>query len=184
MTSYTKKPNFKNPYTLRNKFVRFFFNIIWALFVRPFPGKLSRKWAIFILNSFGANVHPTSVIYSSSKILMPWNLIMHENSCIANNVIVENSDKIVIGAYSIISQYSYLCTASHDFRDIDFPQFSKPIIVGEKCWVCANSFIGPGVKLGDGSIVGASSSVFKNVDEWQIVGGNPARNLGQRIIKD
>lgn len=183
MRSYTQIPNFKNPYTLRNKLKRFVFNFIWALFVRPFPGKIATKWSIFILNSFGANVHPTSIIYSSANILMPWNLIMHENSCIANNVIVENSDKVVIGAFSIISQYSYLCTASHDIRDINFPQFTKPIIVGKNCWICANCFIGPGVKLGDGSIAGASSSVFRNVSEWQIVGGNPARYLGQRILK-
>lgn len=177
-------PNFKEPYQFKNKLKRYLFKVLWFFFVRPFPGKMARKWTIFLLNSFGANVHHTSIIYSSAKILMPWNLIMYEGSCIANNVIVENSDKVVIGAFSIISQYSYLCTASHDFRDINFPQFSKPILVGRMCWISANCFIGPGVKLGEGSVVGASSSVFKNVDEWQIVGGNPVRNLGKRILKD
>lgn len=177
-----ESPNFRSPFSLKNKLLRLFYNIFWAIFVNPFPAKSARKWKIFVLRSFGAKIHSTSIIYSNSKIYMPWNLVMKEYSCIANNVIIENPSKVEIGAHSIISQYSYLCTASHDIRNNDFPQFSEPIVLGERCWVCARCFIGPGVNIGDGAVVGAASSVFKNVDSWNIVGGNPSKYIGKRII--
>jgi putative colanic acid biosynthesis acetyltransferase WcaF len=89
---------------------------------------------------------------------------------------------VTLGAYSIVSQYSYLCTATHDIRDNDFLQYSKPIVLGRRSWVTARCFIGPGVTIGEGAVVGATSSVFKNVEPWEVVGGNPAKLISKREI--
>jgi len=109
---------------------------------------------------------------------------MDEYSCIANNVTIENSSCVWLGRHSIVSQYSYLCTASHDIRSKKFEQISFPIKIESMAWVCASCFIGPGVRIGTGAVVGASSSIFKNVNSWSIVGGNPAKELGIRQILD
>ena len=173
---------FKKPYGNLNKLLRMLWRIVWTIFAKPFPRNSARKWKIYLLRVFGAKVHSTCSVYSSVDILMPWNLIMEEYSCIANKVILENSDKVLIGKYSIVSQYSYLCTASHDIRKINFPQFTKPITIGKRCWIAANCFIGPGVQIGDGGVIGASSSVFKNVNAWTVVGGSPAKLIGTRDV--
>ena len=174
--------NFKEPYSKGNKLKRVLWCIIWTLFIKPFPRNMARRWKIFLLRIFGANIHSTGIVYSSAKISMPWNLVMAEHSCIANNVIIENTATVTLGAYSIISQYSYLCTATHDIRDNNFPQYSKPIKLGRRSWVAARCFIGPGVLIGEGAVVGASSSVFKNVEPWTVVGGNPAKIISKRTI--
>ena len=174
--------NFQEPFGKVNKMQRMLWGIIWLVFARSFPRNMARKWKIFLLRIFGAKIHSTCIVYSSANISMPWNLVMEEHSCIANNVIIENSATVTLGAFSIISQYSYLCTASHDIRDNNFPQYSIPIKIGRRCWVAARCFIGPGVVIGDGAVIGASSSVFKNIEEWTVMGGNPAKIISKRII--
>lgn len=174
--------NFKRPYNNLNKVKRMLWFVTWTILAKPFPRNTARKWKILILRIFGAKIHSTCTIYSESKIFMPWNLVMEEYACIAGEVIIENAAIVTLGAYSIISQYSYLCTASHDIRKKDFPQYSKPIILGKKSWVAAKCFIGPGVTIGDGAVVGATSSVFKDVEPWTVVGGNPAKFLKKREI--
>jgi putative colanic acid biosynthesis acetyltransferase WcaF len=51
-------------------------------------------------------------------------------------------------------------------------------------WVASDAFIGMGVTLGQGAVVGARAAVFKNVEPWTVVGGNPARLIKKREIKD
>ena len=62
-----------------------------------------------------------------------------------------------------------------------FPLTFAPITIGEQAWVAARAFIAPGVTIGEGAVVGATASVFKDVPPWTIVGGNPARFLRDRV---
>jgi len=176
--------NFKNPYSKGNKLKRMLWKITWTILAKVFPQSSARRWKILLLRMFGAKIHSTCTIYSSAKISMPWYLVMEEHSCIARDVIIENSATVTLGAYSIVSQYSYLCTASHDIRNNNFPQYTKPISLDRRSWVAARCFIGLGVTIGEGAVVGASSSVFKDVEPWTIVGGNPARIINKREIVD
>ncbi len=110
---------------------------------------------------------------------------MGEGSCLSHHVDCYCVDKITIGKNSTISQYSFLCTASHDYSQIEtpFPLLTAPIEIKSNVWVTASVFIGPGVIIGDGAIVGARSVVTKNVNAWTIVVGHPARFLKKREIK-
>jgi len=87
-----------------------------------------------------------------------------------------------IGAHAVVSQYSYLCTASHDDRIPTFPLIKKPIVINDRAWVAADVFVGPGVTVGEGAVVGARSSVFKDVEAWTVVGGTPARPIRKREV--
>ena len=60
----------------------------------------------------------------------------------------------------------------------------KPIVIEDRAWVAAEAFVGPGVTIGEGAVVGARGCVFKDVEPWTVVGGNPARFIKQRTIKD
>lgn len=57
---------------------------------------------------------------------------------------------------------------------------ARPIVLGPGAWVCADVLLAPGVTVGEGAVVGARASVFKDVDPWTIVGGNPARLIRAR----
>jgi putative colanic acid biosynthesis acetyltransferase WcaF len=60
------------------------------------------------------------------------------------------------------------------------PLITSPIVVGEHAWIAADVFVGPGVNIGDGAVVGARSTVLSNVAEWTVVAGNPARIIKER----
>lgn len=88
---------------------------------------------------------------------------------------------ITIGARAVVSQDACLCGATHDCDSASFELIPKPIVIGPKAWVCARAFIAPGVSLGEGAVAGAAAVVTKNIDAWQIVGGNPAKPIRERV---
>ena len=84
----------------------------------------------------------------------------------------------------VVSQGANLCTASHDISDSQMALITKPIIIENRAWVASDAFVGMGVTIGEGAVVGARAAVFKDVEAWTVVGGNPARFLKKRIINE
>ena len=107
---------------------------------------------------------------------------MGANSCLGDDVDCYCVDKIRLGSSVTISQYSYLCSATHDYEDPLMPLVTAPIVIGDGAWVCADVFVAPGVTIGQGAVVGARSSVFKDVEPWAVVAGNPARFIKKRLL--
>lgn len=64
------------------------------------------------------------------------------------------------------------------------PLVPKPIRLGNRVWIGADVFLGPGVSVGDGAVVGARSSVFRDVPPWTVVAGSPAKPLKRRVIAE
>lgn len=175
--------NYQNTLSFKNQLARLLWTITWLLFARWLPRSVGKSWKRFLLQLFGAKLHKTAHIYSSVKIYMPWNLEMQEYSCLAPQVDCYNVDKVTIGAHSTISQKSFLCTASHDIEHEEYALITSPIIIKDQAWVGTDAFIGMGVSVGEGAVVGAKSAVFKDVEDWTVVGGNPANFIKKRIIK-
>ena len=173
---------YKNTFSKKNQIKRLFWSIVWFFLAKPLPRSIGRKWKIFLLNTFGAKVHKTANVYSSVKIYAPWNLEMHDFSCLAPEVDCYNVDRIIIGAHSTVSQKSYLCTASHDVCKSSNPLLTSPIIIKDQVWIGADVYLGMGITIEQGSVVGARSSVYKDVKPWEIIGGNPAKFIKKRKI--
>jgi putative colanic acid biosynthesis acetyltransferase WcaF len=128
-----------------------------------------------LLRLFGARIERGAHPYPNAKIWAPWNLTMEEDSCLANDVDCYCVAKVTIGRNAVVSQYSYLCTASHDYEAADFQLVSAPIVIHSSAWIAADCFIGPGVEVGEGAVVGARSTVVRDVPAQAVVVGNPAR---------
>jgi putative colanic acid biosynthesis acetyltransferase WcaF len=105
---------------------------------------------------------------------------MRRGSCLAPEVDCYNVARVELGEGVIVSQKSYLCTASHDFDDPAFPLTGAAIVIGDGAWVAADAFVGPGVHIGERAVVLARSVVVRDVDPQVVVGGNPARVLRNR----
>lgn len=88
-----------------------------------------------------------------------------------------------IGDKVTVSQNSYLCGGSHDISDLALGFVTKPIEIKDYAWICANCFIMMGVKIEEGCIIGATSSLFKSTEPWSVYGGNPAKFIKKRILK-
>jgi len=165
----------------KNHAYRFLWNISWSIFVKPIPRTFGNRWKLLVLRFFGAKVAYSAIVYSSVSIYDPRKLIMESGACLGPNVDCYNVDFVIMKKNSLISQKSYLCTASHDIRGKGFKLITAPIIVEENAWIAADAFVGMGVTIGKNSIVGARSSVFKSVAPNTIVGGNPAKFIKNRF---
>jgi putative colanic acid biosynthesis acetyltransferase WcaF len=162
---------------------RLVWGFVWSIGFRFSPVPLF-WWRRTLLRIFGAHIGPSVHVYPSARIWAPWNLTMGECSCLGRWVDCYCVDKITVEAHATVSQYSYLCTAGHDIRDRRMPLTTKPIMVRRYAWVAAGAFIGPGVTIGEGAVVGARGCVYKSVRPWLVVGGNPARVIGRRRIRE
>jgi putative colanic acid biosynthesis acetyltransferase WcaF len=105
---------------------------------------------------------------------------MGDHSCLGPDVDCYCVAPIRIGAHAVVSQYTYLCSASHDYTKAGLPLIFAPITIGDGAWVTADVFVGMGVTVGTGAVVGAKAAVFKDVEPWTVVGGNPARFIKRR----
>ena len=173
---------YKNTLGRKHQLLRFLWGIVWFLFARPLPRSIGSGWKRFLLRLFGAKIHQTAIIYSSARIYYPPNLEMDAYSRMGPEVDCYNVAYIKIGSHATVSQKSYLCSASHDISDPSMPLVTAPIIIEDQAWVAADAFIGMGVTVGQGAVVGARSVVIKNVFPWTVVGGNPAKLIKKRDI--
>ncbi|WP_455625879.1 putative colanic acid biosynthesis acetyltransferase [Parabacteroides sp.] len=175
---------YHNVLSRKHQVIRLLWSIVWAVFARPLPRSVGSGWKRFLLRLFGARIHATAVVYSSAKVYYPANLKMNAYSCLASEVDCYNVDWIEIGANSTVSQGAYLCTASHDITNPLNPLITAPIVIKDQAWIAADAFVGMGVTIGQGAVVGACAAVFKDVEPWTVVGGNPAQFIKKRIIKE
>ncbi len=150
---------------------------------RMLPTKYLRGVRNSLLKLFGAEIPDNCLIYPSCNIWAPWNLEVGKDACVGANVKLYNKDKIIIGNNVVISEGSYICTASHDINCAEHTLIHKPIVIGNRAWIAAECFIGMGVTIGEGAVVGARGCVFKDVEPWTVVGGNPARKISKREIR-
>ena len=105
---------------------------------------------------------------------------MRHRACLGEHANAYSLGKIKILEGATIAQEAYLCTGTHDFNDPSLQLITKPITVGKNSFIGARSMILPGVCIGDRAIVGAMAVVSKDVDDYQIVAGNPAKKIGER----
>lgn len=174
--------------TRESRGARLLWNVAWALLYRPSP-RVFHSWRANLLRLFGARIGRPVYIYPSSRVWAPWNLVIGDHSTLADNVDCYNVDKVVIGTYTTVSQYCYLCTATHDYNDpviLEKPQLPllvAQITLADRVWITADVFIGPGVKIGDGAVVLARSVVNRDVEPWTIVSGFPAVFKKKRILR-
>ena len=181
-SSKTNRLNPASPHSLRNKVGRAIWTVVWLLLFRPTPRSL-HAWRCLLLRIFGAKLGKTVHPYPSARIWAPWNLEMGDHSCLSEQVDCYCVDKICIGANATVSQYSFLCTASHDYTDPCMPLVTAPITIGERAWVTADVFVAPGVTIGEGAVITARSSVFFDVEPWIVAAGNPAVPVKKRVLK-
>lgn len=157
--------------------------VIWYLFKRIFF-LTSFPWPNFIqlaiLRLFGAKVEKGINIKPRVNIHLPWKLSIGHNSWLGEEVFILNFEPVSIGANACISQRVFLCTGNHDYRAEDFAFRNAPISIAAGAWIGAQSFVGPGVKVGKECVVTAGSIVTSDMPENQICSGNPCKPLKAR----
>ena len=180
---YGVMERYRNRLGRRQQIVRLVWGLTWGVCAGWLPRSMGSGWKRWLLRLFGARVADTAVVYSSARVYYPANLVMGELACLADRVDCYNVDLVELGAGVTVSQDAVLCTASHDICSPGHELVTAPIRVGDKAWVAAGAFVGMGVTVGVGAVVGARAAVFKDVEPWTVVGGNPAKFIKKRVIR-
>lgn len=158
--------------------------VLWAL-VQPlfrFSPRHLYGWRNTLLRLFGARVGQRVRIYPGAAIFLPSLLTVGDEVTVGDQTRLYNLGPLVIGDQVTVSQGAHLCGGSHDDRDPRLPLIRAPITLGPACWICADAFVGPGVSVGDGAVVGARAVAVRDVPAWTVVAGNPARVIRARTL--
>jgi putative colanic acid biosynthesis acetyltransferase WcaF len=152
-----------------------------AFFLSPLPWPTrTKRW---LLKRFGARVGTGLVLRPRVNIHMPWKLVIGDHCWIGEGCDFLNLEPIVLGDHVVISHRVYLAAGNHDWEDHTMPYRNEPITIERGAWVASCAFVGPGVTVGEHSIVGAGSVVTRSVPSWSVVQGNPATVVKPRVLR-
>ena len=159
---------------------------LWDLVGQPLMRITFHNWYRLrrrLLTLFGATIHPTARVRPSARISYPWRLTIGAHSAVGDHAILFCLGPITIGDRCTISQYAHLCAGTHDYTTRAMTLITKPIVIEDDAWIAADVFVGPGVRIGRDSLVGARSTVFHSLPPGMICGGDNARPIRPREIR-
>lgn len=180
--SYQNLKSYKTPKNFRGKsgVVVQLWRVVYVVFFKNSP-QIMYGWRRFLLRSFGATIGKKVIIRPTAQITYPWKLTLGDYSWIGDEVALYTLGPITVGANAVISQRSYICTGTHDYNSESFDIIAHPITIGEKCWIATDVYVAPGVSIGNGTVVGARSSVFKDIPAGKVCIGTPAVIIKDRV---
>ena len=164
----------KSSFSLRHQLARALWQLSWRALCRWTPPPL-HPWRALVLRAWGARVGARTHVYPRAVIWAPWQLTLADDACIGDDADIYNVAPIELGPRAVVSQGAFLCTASHDHRQNDFPLVTAPIRLGARAWVAARAIVLPGVTLGAGAVAGAGAVVTRDIPAGAVAAGNPAR---------
>jgi acetyltransferase-like isoleucine patch superfamily enzyme len=122
----------------------------------------------------------TSSIHWRAEFYAPEGVIIGENCIIGDSCFLDGRSGITVGDNVNIGGHVTIFTRQHDVDSPDFEEVGAAVTVGDYAWIASHALILPGVSIGRGAVVAAGSVVTKNVPEFTLVGGNPARHIRDR----
>lgn len=166
-------------FSLKHRLFRAVWNIVWLLLASWTPPPL-HGWRAFLLRLFGAKIGKRTRIYGSARIWYPPNLEMGDYSVLGWKVNCYSQGKVTLEDYANVAQYVHLVTGTHDIDDPSFQLYTKPIRICRYAWLASDSFVGPGVTVHEGAVLGGRAVAFKDLEPWTVYVGNPARAIRKR----
>jgi putative colanic acid biosynthesis acetyltransferase WcaF len=166
-------------FPLANRVFRVLWGAAWLVLASWTPRPL-HKWRVLLLRLFGADVSWSARVYPSARIWYPPLLRMGPHSVLGPGVTCYCMAEIEIGERATVSQGAHLCAGTHLVDDPNFQLVTRPIAIERFAWVAAEAFVGPGVRVAEGAVLGARGAAFRSLQPWTIYSGNPAQALRPR----
>lgn len=128
----------------------------------------------------GMKVARTAKLYRWREMRAPQNIRVGDGSIIGMWATLDGREGITIGKNVNLSSEVALWTLQHDYNSPTFETSGSPIVIGDRAWISFRATILPGVTIGEGAVVAANSVVTKDVPPFTVVGGIPAKKIGER----
>lgn len=150
-------------------------------FLYNFPSKRFRN---YMLKRMGVKFNGDVRIYAGFHIRNPRGIVIENGVSIGPRVLLDGRMGLTIQEGAVIGYGAIIWTLNHDYNDIHFCGKGAPVSIGKHAWVCSNSIILPGITIGEGAVVASGAIVTHDVPPYSIVGGIPAKIIGQREQKE
>lgn len=138
----------------------------------------------FFYRISGTKIGKGSTVHMWAKFYDPSRIEIGKDTIIGEGVTLDGRDTIYIGDHVDIASEVMIYNAQHDIHSADFGAVSAPVTIEDYVFIGPRAIILPGVTLAKGSVVGAGAVVTKSVEKGMIVGGIPAKVIGERENKD
>lgn len=150
-------------------------------FINHFPSHRLRNW---FLRAIGVKMSKDVRFYTGFHIRNPKGIIIGKGVNIGPGVLLDGRKGLRIGENATIAYEAIIWTLNHDYNDIHFCGKGDSVFIGKFSWICSRSIILPGIRIGDGAVVASGAIVTKDVPEYAIVAGIPAKIIGYRQKND
>ncbi len=141
----------------------------------------SVRWLIY--TSAGVKIGRSSHLHMGTQFFNPSNVSIGKGSVIGQNAFLDGRDTLRIGDHVDIASDVMIYNSEHTIHSEDFYPIHASVVIEDYVFIGPRAIILPGVKIGKGAVVGAGAVVTKDVPEYMVVGGVPARVIGERKVK-
>ena len=132
----------------------------------------------------GMRIGPGSTIHMGVRFFMPGGIKIGQDSKIGFASFLDGRAPLTIGNHVDIASEVMIYNSEHDLASPDFSPRLEPVTIEDYVFIGPRAIILPGVHIGTGAVVAAGAVVTKDVSEYIIVGGVPAKPIGERSLKN
>lgn len=129
---------------------------------------------------FGIKIGKGSTIHMWANFFDPKNIEIGSDTIIGDHAFLDGRDKLKIGSHTDIASSVMIYNSEHDLSKDDFSAITAPVEIGDYVFIGPRVTIMPNVKIGKGAVIAGGAVVTKDVDSFTIVGGVPAKLIGER----
>jgi len=144
----------------------------------------SHNYRKFVYRIFGIKIGKGSTIHMGARFYDPRNIVIGEDTIIGEGIVLDGRDKLSIGSHVDIATDVMIYNSQHDVNQENFAATHAPVKIEDYVFIGPRVIILAGVTIGKGAVVGAGAVVTKDVPPFAIVGGVPAKIIGERRNKD
>lgn len=138
----------------------------------------------FFYRIAGIKIGNGSTIHMGARFYDPRNIEIGKDSIIGEEAVLDGRDKLIIGNHVDMASEVMIYNSEHNVQSSDFEAVTSPVIIEDYVFIGPRAIILPGVKIGKGAVIGAGAVVTKDVESFAIVGGVPAKVIGERKNKN
>lgn len=167
---------------ITNRFFSFFLDL-WLFKLNVIGHFPSHSFRNFFYRLSGIKIGRGATFHMGARFYLPKNIEIGEGTIVGDHAFLDGRDKIIIGKQVDIASQVMIYNSEHDLSDPSFKATEEPVSIGDYVFIGPRVIIMPGVSIGNGAVIAGGAVVTKDVAENTIVGGAPAKLIGERPLK-